>query len=144
MEGSNITVPDGWDALTVRATVARVARLIGHERGMWVYHPEVRTHADPDRMVASLNEAYGGLIPGELEVLIRAGSGLPAITAEPAWVLCLPDGIAAALRRDPTLAPFLRRPTSANEVVVRQSDLEAIRARLAQLGVALSMDTEAT
>ena len=144
MEGSNITVPDGWDALTVRATVARVARPLGHERGMWVYQPEVRTHADPDQMVARLNEAYGGLIPGELEVLIRAGSGLPAITAEPAWVLRLPEGIAAALRRDPTLAPFLRRPTSANEVVVRQADLEAIRARLTQLGVPLSMDPEAT
>ena len=64
MDGSRITIPEGWDALTVRATVARVARLIGHERGMWLYEPEFRAHKDPDTVVARLNEAYGGLIPG--------------------------------------------------------------------------------
>ena len=49
--------------------------LFGHERGAWVYQPELRAHADPDTVVARLNEAHGGLIPGELEVLVRAGSG---------------------------------------------------------------------
>lgn len=140
MDQSRITVPDGWDALTVRATVARVARLVGHERGAWVYQPELRAHADPDAVVARLNEAHGGLIPGELEVLVRAGSGLPPVVGEHAWVLRLPDAIAAALRRDPALAPYLRRSAGPNELVVRQADLDAIRARLDALGVALALE----
>lgn len=139
MEGSRITIPDGWDALTVRATVARVARLIGHERGMWVYEPEFRTHKDPESVVARLNDAYGGLIPGELEVTIRAGSGQLSVEVESAWVLRLPEAIAGALRRDVVLAPLLRRPAGLTEVVVRNADLELIRARLAQLGVAIQI-----
>lgn len=139
MDQGRITVPDGWDALTVRATVARVARLLGHERGAWIYQPELRAHADPDTLVARLNEAHGGLIPGELEVLVRAGSGLPPVVGEHAWVLRLPEPIAAALRRDPALAPYLRRAVAPQELVVRRADLEAIRARLEALGVTLSL-----
>jgi len=139
MDGTRVTIPDGWDALTVRATVARVARLVGHERGAWVYTPELRLHADPEAVVARLNEAYGGLIPGELEVMVRAGAGLPAVEAESAWVLRLPEVIAGALRRDPVLGPLLRRHAGAAEVVVRTADLDVIRERLAQLGVPLAV-----
>ncbi len=144
MEGGRITVPEGWDALTVRATVSRVARLVGREHGAWVYVPERRAHPDVDAIITRLNEAYGGLIPGEFEIMVRAGSGVAPVEAERAWLLRIPDSLAAALRRDPALAPFLRRAAGVNEVVVRGTELELIRGRLAQLGVGLSERPENT
>lgn len=137
VEEGRITIPEGWDALTVRATVGRVARLVGKERGVWVYAPELRTHKDPDAVVARLNEAYGGQIPGEFEIMIRTGAGFPPLRAEPAWVLRFPDSIAGALRRDAALSGFFRRAGPINEVVVSDTDLPAVRARLLQLGVTI-------
>ena len=140
IDAGRITIPDGWDALTVRAIVERVATPAGRERGAWVYHPELRAHASPDAIIARLNEAYGGLIPGELELLVRAGSGIPPVEASPAWVLRLPEVLAAALRRDPVLGPYLRKPAGGGEVVVKSADLDAVRERLTQLGVQLTED----
>lgn len=135
VEEGKISIPEGWDSLTVRATVSRVARLVGKEGGVWVYAPELRAHKDSDEVVARLNEAYGGQIPGEFEILIRAGAGLPPLRAEPAWVLRFPESIAGALRRDGALSGFFRRTGAIDEVVVSDADLPAVRARLLQLGV---------
>lgn len=130
-----ITIPDGWDALGVRAVVERVARSIGREGDERVYLPERRTHPDIPALLARLEAFYGGELPGEIEALVASGTPLPAVRVERAWIVHLPPTVAAALRRDWIAGPLLRRAVTQDEVVVADEDLTALRERFAELGI---------
>jgi hypothetical protein len=131
-------VPPGADALTIRATLARVGRLEGRDsQGEWVYRLEPRVHADPDAMLARLVAGYGGTIPGEVEALVRAGERGAVANVVPAVMVRLPETVADALRRDHVAGPLLRRAVSATESVVDAADVPALRERLRALGVGL-------
>lgn len=130
-----LIVPAGWDALTVRAAVARVARYQGREGEDHVFVPELRRHADPGPLLDRLREHFGGELPGEIETLVLSGTGLPAVEVERAFLVRLPAQAAAAIRRDWVAAPLLRRAVTQEEVVVLAEDLPRLRARLAELGL---------
>lgn len=130
-----IAVPDGWDALTVRAAVERVARYVGREGDERVYEPEARSHADAGPLLARLREYYGGDLPGEIEVLVLSGAQLPPVSAAPAAIVRLPAAAASALRRDWIAGPLLRRALSDEESVVAAADVPALRDRIEALGL---------
>lgn len=130
-----LVIPGGWDALTVRSTLLRVARYVGLDGEDRVYAPELRRHAEPQRILERLRDHYGGELPGELETLVLAGSGLPPVRSERAVLIHLPPEAAAAIRRDWIAAPLLRRAVSQEEVVVTEEDLPRLRVRLAELGL---------
>ena len=131
-----ITLPDGWDPLTVRSVIERVARPAGREGEERVYVPERRKHADVGAVLARLQHFYGGELPGEIEALILSGSGVAPIRVERAWVVHLPAEAAGALRRDWIAGPILRRAITLEEVVVSEDDLPRLRERMAELGIA--------
>lgn len=130
-----IAVPDGWDPLTVRSVVTRIARYAGREGEDRVYVPELRRHAEPQVLLERLREHYGGELPGEIETLVLSGSDLPAVRSERAWIVHLPPLVAAALRRDWVAGPLLRRAVTLEEIVVAEEDLPTLRARCAALGL---------
>lgn len=130
-----LLVLDGWDALPVRAALSRVARDIGRISEGRAYLPELRPHTEPAALLNRLRMLHGGDLPGELETLILAGSGLGPVTAEDAIILHLPHAAAAALRRDRVAGQLLRRIIGPDESVVARSDLPKLRERLAELGI---------
>lgn len=134
MEGK-LLVLDGWDALPVRYALSRVAKYAGREQDARVWIAELRTHKEPANLLNRLRQFHGGELPGELEALIQAGSGLGPVVAEDAVLVRLPHAAAAALRRDRVLGPLLRRSLGADEAVVARADLPALRGRFAQLGL---------
>ena len=132
---ARLRVPEGWDPLTLRALIARVAREVGMEGTDRLYAPELRAHADPEPLLVALRTAFGGELPGELETLVRAGTRPAPITGVPALLVRLPETLAAALRRDRVAGPLLRRAVNETESLVPQEDVPALRARLASLGL---------
>ena len=128
-------VPDGWDPLDVRVTLARVSRPAGREGEAWVYEPELRPQANPRALLARLREYHGGDLPGDLETLVLAGAGVPPALAIEAVLVRLPAEVADAVRRDRIAGPILRRSVSATECVVPRDQLTALRERLAELGI---------
>ena len=130
-----ITVPTGWDALTVRSTVSRIARAAGFDGEDHVFIPEARTHTDAEGLLRRLREHYGGELPGEIEVLVLAGADLDPVRSEPAHVVHLPAEAAAALRRDWIAGPLLRRAITLEECVVSDEDLPKLIARVRELGL---------
>jgi hypothetical protein len=130
-----ILVPDGWDALTVRSAVLRVARAEGRDADGRVYVPELRRHGAPGPLLAQLRAYFGGELPGEVEALVLAGSDLAPLTAAPAYVVRLPAEAAGALRRDWIAGPLLRRALGADEAVVDAADVAALRDRVRELGL---------
>lgn len=135
VQGNKLIVPEAWDPLDVRATLARVGRYAGRDGDTHVYEPELRRHAAPASLLNRLREYHGGELPGELETLVLAGSGLHPVTGEEAVLVKLPHAAASALRRDRVAGPLLRRTLGPDESVVARADLPALVARLAQLGV---------
>ena len=129
-------VPDGWDPLDVRVTLARVARPGGREGQAWVYEPELRPQANPQALLARRREYHGGDLPGELETIVLAGGGVPPALAIEAVLVRLPAEVADPIRRDRIAGPILRRSVSATECIVPRDQLTALRGRLAALGVA--------
>ncbi|MBM4366397.1 MAG: hypothetical protein FJ102_09275, partial [Deltaproteobacteria bacterium] len=134
-QGSRLVVPDGWDPLDLRATLARVGRYLGRDGDAHAYEPELRRHAAPATLLNRLREYHGGDLPGDVETLVLAGSGLHPVTGEDAVLVRLPHAVSSALRRDRIAGPLLRRGLGADECVVARSDLPALVARLRQLGV---------
>ncbi len=134
-QGNRLVVPDGWDPLDVRATLARLGRYVGQDVDAHVYEPELRKHAAPATLLNRLRDYHGGELPGELETLVLAGSGLQPVTGAEAVVVKLPHAAASALRRDRVAGPMLRRTLSPDESVVALGDLARLVARLAQLGL---------
>jgi hypothetical protein len=130
-----LVIPDGSDALTVRAAVTRVARYAGRDGEERIYEPELRAHADPDELLHRLREFYGGELPGELEVLVLAGARLPPIEVRPMFLVRLPAVAAAALRRDRVAGPLLRRGVADDEVVLDAAELAELRSRATELGL---------
>lgn len=130
-----IAIPDGWDPLTVRAVVSRIARYVGREGEDRLYAPELRRHPDPQALLERLREHYGGELPGEIETLVLSGSDLPPVRSERAWIVHLPPLVAAALRRDWVAGPLLRRAVTLEEIVVAEADLPTLRQRCAELGL---------
>ena len=130
-----LLVPDGWDPLDVRAALACIARPAGREGDAWVYEPELRAQLNPAPLLARLREYHGGELPGEVEALVLAGSGIGPAAATEAVIVKLPAEVASALRRDRIAGPMLRRTVSVDESVVPANDLEPLRARLAELGI---------
>ncbi len=130
-----LLVLDGWDALPVRAALSRVARDMGREGEARVYIAELRPHTEPASLLNRLRTMHGGELPGELEALILAGSGLGPVTAEDAVILRLPHAAAAALRRDRVAGLLLRRVIGPDESVVARSDLPRLKERLGELGI---------
>jgi len=128
-------VLDGWDPLTVRACVQRVARYDRREGDERRYQLERRVHARPLALVDQLRHWYGGDLPGEVELAVVAMSHDEPVHAEEAVVVHLPAPLAGALRRDRVVGPLLRRPLGLEQAVVARSDLAVLRARLDELGV---------
>jgi hypothetical protein len=133
-----ITIPHGWDPLTVRAAVARIAEPTTPEPGepdasAWI--PTRRNHRNVGELLDQLRAFHGGDLPGEIETLVLAGGGLPPIRVESALVLHIPGPVAHALRRDWVAAPLLPRWLSNEEAVVTTADLPRLRARLTELGL---------
>lgn len=137
-EGGRLVVPELWDPLDLRATLLRVARYVGRENDTHVYEAELRHHKQPTALLARLRDYYGGELPGELETMVLAGSGLEPASVEEAAIVRLPAAAASALRRDRVLGPLLKRVLSADESVVSASDLPAIRSRLLALGMGIA------
>jgi hypothetical protein len=135
LPAGRLRVPEGWDPLTLRALLARVARAQGMEGTDRVYLPELRPHADPEALLAALRLAYGGELPGELETLVRAGARPTSVTGVPALLVRLPEILAPALRRDRVAGPLLRRAVNDTESLVPLEDVPSLRARLEALGV---------
>lgn len=131
-------VPDGWDPLDLRATLARIARPAGREGESWVYEAELRAHTNTAPLLAKLREYHGGDLPGEIEALVLAGAGLPPVVASDAVIVKLPLEAASALRRDRVAGTLLRRTIGADESVVPRADLDVLRARMAELGIGWS------
>ncbi len=134
-QGSRLIVPDGWDPLDLRATLSRVGRYLGRDGDAHAYEPELRRHAAPASLLNRLREYHGGDLPGDLETLVLAGSGLHPVTGEDAVLVRLPHAVSSALRRDRIAGPLLRRSLGADECVVARSDLPELAARLRQLGM---------
>ncbi len=132
---ARLRVPEGWDPLTLRALLARVAREVGMEGTDRVYVPELRAHADPEPLLVALRAAFGGDLPGEMETLVRAGARPSPVTGVPALLVRLPEALAAALRRDRVAGPLLRRAVNETESLVPHEDVPALRARLEGLGL---------
>jgi hypothetical protein len=130
-----LVVPDGWDALDVRATLTRVGEYVGREADTRVWEPALRKHPNPAGLLARLREFHGGDLPGDLETLVLAGGGLTPAHAVDAVILRLPPEVAPALRRDRVAGPLLRRTLGPDECVVARADLPVLRARLQALGV---------
>lgn len=130
-----LLVPDGWDPLDVRALLNRVARPMGREGEAWAWKAELRTLADVGGVLARLRAYHGGHLPAELELLLLAGAGLPAVVASPAVLVRLPAMAAEAVRRDRIAGPLLRRAVGPEEIVVAREDIAALSARLAELGL---------
>jgi hypothetical protein len=130
-----VGIIDGWDPLTVRACVNRIARYVGREGDERVYELEVRHHAHPTPLLELLRQWYGGELPGEVEAMVLAGSTEEAIRVERAVVVHLPPALAPALRRDRVAGPLLRRPIGFDQAVVEENDLPLLRSRFAELGL---------
>ncbi len=130
-----VTIPDGWDALGVRAAVERIARFVGREGDERIYLPERRDHADVPALIARLQGFYGGELPGEIEALVISGTAMEPVRSERAWLVYLPAEVASALRRDWIAGPILRRAVTPEEVVVASEDLGRLRERLLELGI---------
>lgn len=136
-EGGRLLVPEMWDPLDLRATLARIGTYQGREGGTHIFLSELRQHKQPASLLARLRDYFGGELPGEVETLILAGAGLQPVTVETAAILRLPALAASALKRDRLLGPLLRRQLSADECVVDVADLPTIQARLMALGLAI-------
>jgi hypothetical protein len=130
-----IAIPDGWDALTVRAAVERVARYVGREGDERVYAPEIRSHAEPGALLERLRVFHGGELPGEIEVLVLSGADLPPVVATPVHLIRLPTAAAGPLRRDWIAGPLLKSGLSDTDFVVASEDLAPLRARVEALGL---------
>jgi hypothetical protein len=134
-----IAIPDGWDALTVRAAVERVARYVGREGDERVYAPEIRSQADPGALLERLRVFHGGELPGEIEVLVLSGADLPPVVATPVHLVRLPAAAAGPLRRDWIAGPLLKLALSDTDFVVATEDLAPLRSRVEALGLRWSV-----
>lgn len=135
-----LRVPYGQDALTVRAALSRVARADGHDADGWLFALEPRAVDGVEALLAQLQAyAQDGVLPGALEISVRAAQGeLPEVEAHAAVLLRLPGVLADALSRDPSLRALLARPAGNDQYVVERAELPTLRARLLALGVGLS------
>lgn len=139
-EPGRILIPLTWDPLSLRATIARIARPAGLEGDCRVYVPERRPHRDPGEILDRLRACFGGELPGELEALVLAGGGLPPVRAEAALLVTVPLAAVGALRRDPITGPLLARWVAPGEAIVTAIDLPRLRRRLDELGLAWEGD----
>ena len=138
MEGDQIVVPVGRDALTVRAALARVGTLAGRDKRSWIYDVSPGPVDDVGGLLETLRRMHvDSVLPGELEVRVRAVNGVEPVHTESALVVHLPAAICDALRRDHVAGPLLAREVVHGQCLVRAEDLEALRTRLADLGVEL-------
>ena len=115
--------------------MGRVARYVGREGDERVYVPELRAHTNPGSLLDQLRVWYGGELPGEMEAMVLAGTGVAPARGERALIVHLPAAVSAALRRDRVVGPLLRRSLSQHEFIVDEGDLELLKARLAELGI---------
>lgn len=130
-----IEIPTGWDPLTVRAAVRRIARPVEGTPEARVYVPERRENRDVADLLDRLRSFHGGELPGEVETIVLAGGGLAPVRAEPAVLVSLPGAAAAAVRRDWVAGPLLSRWVSQDQAVVAAADVGVLRERLLQLGL---------
>lgn len=130
-----VGIIDGWDPLTVRACVNRIARLVGREGDERIYALEIRHQAHPTPLLDQLRHWYGGELPGEIEALVLAGSVTDPARVEQAVIVHLPAALAGALRRDRVAGPLLRRPLGFDQAVVDAGDLPLLRSRFTELGI---------
>jgi hypothetical protein len=129
-----IVVPFGHDALTVRSVVARLGEKLdaddaGHR---WRISPEPVD--DADAILDQLRRFHEGELPGELEAAVHAAAGRTECRVEEAVVVHLPADAASSLQRDRIAGRFLGRALEGGQCVVDRRDLEALRARLDELG----------
>ena len=139
MEGDAVVVPVGRDALTVRAALGRIGRLVGRDRRSWTFELDPRPVDDVNGLLETLRRMHvDATLPGPLEVRVRAANGVEPARTERALVVHLPSSVADALRRDHVAGPLLAREVVHGQCLVRREDLDALRQRLAELGVELS------
>ncbi len=140
MVEGEIQVPEGQDALTVRAVLARVAVPTGSGDGHHSYRLAPRPLENPEYTLETLRRHHvEGDLPGELEVAVLAAQGLPPCNVESALVLHIPERAADALRRDRIAGPLIRRQVANNQCLVNREDVPVLRTRLEELGVELDL-----
>ena len=140
MVDGELRVPRGQDALTVRARLSQVAEPLASTADHHAYRPRPVPLDNPEHTLESLRRLHvEGDLPGELEVAVLAAQGLEPCTVEPALILHVPDRAAEPLRRDRIVGPILRRSVARAQYLVSRSDLDTLRARLAELGVDLDL-----
>ncbi|HJN77686.1 MAG TPA: hypothetical protein QGF58_27445 [Myxococcota bacterium] len=139
MEGDRIVVPVGRDALTVRAALARVGSLAGRDRRHWYFDVAPRPVDDVNGLLETLRRLHvDSTLPGELEVRVRAASGVEPARTEAALVIHLPASVTDAIRRDHIAGPLLAREVVRGQCLVREGDMEALRERLEELGITIA------
>ncbi len=140
MVDGQLRVPRGQDALTVRAMLRQIAEPVDSTPEHHLYQLEPRLLDNPEHTLESLRRLHvEGDLPGELEVAVLAAQGLDPCTVEPALIVHVPERAAEALRRDRLAGPLLERQVAPAQYLVSRSDLDALKARLAELGVALDL-----
>jgi len=140
MVSGEIQVPEGQDALTVRAALARVATPTGARDGHHRYRLAPRLLQNPEHTLETLRRHHvEGDLPGELEVAVLAAQGLPACTVEAALLLHVPERAAEALCRDRLAGPLIQRRVGPNQCLVSRADLPELEDRLRELGVELDL-----
>ncbi len=139
MDGSDIVVRVGQDALTVRAALRHVAEPIGRVGDSWRYRLVPRRTSDAGAVLETLRRMHvERQLPAELEASVLAAHGLDPVHTEEALVVHLPEPAAAALRRDRVAGPLLERKVTETQCLVARDDLPALKARLAELGIDLA------
>lgn len=138
IEAGEVRVPFGADPLPVRALAARLGRPLPTAEDAWRWALAPAPVDDVPGLLRSLEAVHAGLLPGELEAVVRAAGGSGPVRFAPAVRVALPGDAAEALLRDRVLASLLTRVGSGAVALVAPSDLTAVRARLEALGFAVS------
>ncbi len=130
VEGDELVVDDG--NLLVRAALNSV--LVGGptEGNVQRFRLGGKKVADVPGALERL-AAYGSL-PAMLDLGIRLGSGTE-LRKKKAWLLQIPEEVAVALDRDPSLGAVLQRVGRSGERLVEEAEVPRAKERLAQLGL---------
>jgi hypothetical protein len=129
-EGDELVVDDG--NLLVRAALGSVLTAAPAEEGVQRFRLGGKKVADVPGALERL-AAYGSL-PPMLDLGIRLGSGTE-LRKKKAWLLQLPEEVAVALDRDPTLGALLQRVGRSGERLVEEAEVPRAKERLGQLGL---------
>ena len=134
VEDGVLSVPFGEDALTVRASMARLGSPLpqADRCHRWRLAPEPLS--DPDRVLDQLRRYHLGPLPPELESMVHAAGGRRGCWMEDAVVLHLPAEATDPLRRDRVVGRLIGRDLGGGQAVVDRRDVPVLIERLKALG----------